>query len=331
MELKGLAQNIHGKNEAEFAKAQSQGLSEPEHFSHGKKGEPAHGEVVGEQPSTLSALKDQAVGAVKSTIGSATNNPDMELKGKAQSVHGRNESEFAKAQKEGLTEPEHFSQGTKTSEHAEGTVEGDSVSSLSAMKDKAVGSIKSTIGAATGSTSTELAGKAQQIHGKNEAEFAKAQNQGLSEPEHYAHGTKTTQQHAEGTVEGDSVSSLSAMKDKAVGSIKETIGAATGSTSTELAGKAQQIHGKNEAEFAKAQSQGLSEPEHYAHGTKVSEHAQGEVVSEDPSKVSAYKDQAVGAVKETIGAATNNQKMEIEGAAQKMQGSIHSTLADDKK
>jgi len=176
-------------------KAQSQGLNEPEHFAQGTKTtDHAHGEVVAEQPSTLSALKDQAVGAVKSTIGGVTNNPDMELKGKAQSVHGRNEAEFAKAQKDGLNEPEHFVQGTKTSDHAEGSVEGDKVSSLSALKDQAVGSVKQTLGSVTGNTNTELAGKAQQIHGKNEAEFAKAQNQGLNEPEHFAQGTKTTNQ-----------------------------------------------------------------------------------------------------------------------------------------
>jgi len=277
----------------------------------------------------MSAWKDQTIGAVKETFGSATNNPDMELKGKAQNVHGRNEAEFAKARSQGLNEPEHFVQGTKTTEQAEGTVEGDKVSSLSAMKDKALGSLKENWGSATGNTNTEIAGKAQQMHGRNEAEFVKAQKQGLNEPEHYAQGTKTTE-HAEGSVEGDKVSSMSAMKDKALGSIKENWGSATGNTNTEIAGKAQQMHGRNEAEFVKAQKQGLNEPEHYIQGTKTTEHAQGEVVGEDSSKMSGWKDQAVGSVKESFGSMTNNEKIEIEGKAQKMQGSNTCARADAK-
>jgi len=124
-------------------------------------------------------------------------------------------------------------------------------------------------------------------------------------------------------------SSLSAMKDKTIGSIKETFGSATGNTNTEIAGKAQQMHGKNEAEFVKAQKQGLNEPEHYAHGTKTTEHAEGQVVGDEPSKMSGWKDQAVGSAKETLGSVTNNQKMELEGKAQKMQGANQCAYADD--
>jgi len=302
-------------------------LTEPEHFAHGTKDtdhvQHAQGEVDLQEPSTLGALKDKAIGSVKELVGSATGNQDLELKGKAQNIHGRNEAEFVKAQKQGLTEPEHFAQGTKTVDHAQGEVVSDQASTLSSLKDQAVGAVKGTLGSITNNQDLELKGKAQQVHGRNEAEFAKAQKQGLSEPEHFEHGVQTS--GAEGTVEGDSVSSLSALKDRAVGSIKATVGSATGNVNTEIAGKAQQLHGKNEAEFAKAQKEGLTEPEHFAHGTKDTDHvqhAEGEVVSQDTSKLSSLKDQAVGAAKETLGSATNNQKLEIEGKAQKIQGSL---------
>jgi len=252
----------------------------------------------------------------------------MEIAGKAQQIHGHNEAEFAKANKEGLVEPQHFEHGTKTTEHAQGKVEGQNVSSLSALKDKVVGSVKETLGSATGNQDLELKGKAQNVHGRNEAEFAKAQKQGLQEPEHFSQGTKTTE-HAQATVDADNVSSVSALKDKVVGSVKETLGSATGNQDLELKGKAQNVHGRNEAEFAKAQKQGLGEPEHYSHGTKTTEHAQGQVVSQEPSKLSGWKDQAIGTVKESLGSATGNQTMEIQGKAQQMHATTNSNLPDD--
>jgi len=54
----------------------------------------------------LTGLKDQIVGGAKEKIGTATGNPNMELTGKAQCVHGRNEKEYARAEKEGKAEPE---------------------------------------------------------------------------------------------------------------------------------------------------------------------------------------------------------------------------------
>jgi uncharacterized protein YjbJ (UPF0337 family) len=328
MEIAGKAQTIHGHNEAEFAKARKEGRVEPEHFEQGTKmTDHAEGKVEGDKVSSMSAMKDKTIGSIKETFGSVTGNTNTELAGKAQQMHGRNEAEFVKAQKEGLNEPEHYAHGSKTVEHAHGEVEGQNVSSLGAIKDRAMGSVKEMLGSATGNQNMELKGKAQNIHGRNEAEFAKAQKQGLSEPEYFAQGTKVTDR-ADGKVEGEKVSSMSAMKDKTMGSIKETFGSVTGNTNTELAGKAQQMHGRNEAEFAKAQKEGLNEPEHYAHGTKTTEHAQGEVVSNEPSKMSGWKDQAVGAVKESFGSATNNQKMEIEGKAQKIQGSTQGQMAE---
>jgi uncharacterized protein YjbJ (UPF0337 family) len=53
------------------------------------------------------------MGSVKEMLGSATGNQNMELKGKAQNMHGRNEAAFVKAQKQGLSEPEYFEQGRK--------------------------------------------------------------------------------------------------------------------------------------------------------------------------------------------------------------------------
>jgi len=135
-------------------------------------------------------------------------------------------------------------------------------------------------------------------------------------------------QPAEGTVEGESVSTLGALKDQTLGSVKQMYGSATGNHDLELKGKAQNFHGKNEAEFVKAEKQGLNEPEHFAHGTKTTEHAQGQVVGQDPSKLSGLKDQGIGSVKESIGSATNDQKMEIEGKAQKMHGKNESAYAD---
>jgi len=283
-----------------------------------------------DEPSKMSGWKDQAVGSVKEKVGSATNNPNMEMAGKAQNIHGHHETEFAKAKNEGLNEPQHFEHGTKKEEHAEGEVEDQKPSTLGALKDKTMGSMKEKLGSMTGNQDMELKGKAQNIHGHNEAEFVKAQKEGRNEPEHFAQGKKTTE-HAHGEVEGDKVSSMSAMKDQALGSMKQTYGSATGNMNTELAGKAQEIHGRNEAEFAKAQKHGLNEPEHYAHGTKTTEHAQGEVVREEPSKISGWKDQAVGSMKETFASATNNPKMELEGKAQKMQGANECAYAETEK
>jgi len=61
---------------------------------------------------------------------------------------------------------------------------------------------------------------------------------------------------------------------------------------------------------------------------KKPEPAQGEVISQEPSKLAGWKDQAVGAMKETVGSATNNQKMEIEGKAQKFQGAAQCATVD---
>jgi len=218
----------------------------------------------------------------------------------------------------------------KKTHHAEGEVEDQKPSTLGALKDKTMGSMKEHFGSITGNQEMELKGKAQNIHGRNEAEFVKAQKQGLDEPEHFAKGKKTTE-HAEGAVEGDQVSTLSAMKDQAVGSLKKNFGSATGNTNTEISGLAQEMHGRNEAEFAKAQKQGLNEPEHYEKGTKTTDHAQCEVIGEEPSKLSGWKDQAVGSVKESFGSTTNNQKMEIEGKAQKMQGTHECAAAEAEK
>jgi len=59
----------------------------------------------------MGAIKDKTMGSVKEKVGEMTGNQEMELKGKAQNLHGKNEAEFAKAQKEGKNEPEHFVQG----------------------------------------------------------------------------------------------------------------------------------------------------------------------------------------------------------------------------
>eukprot|EP01103_Thecamoeba_quadrilineata_P017202 TRINITY_DN5_c0_g1_i1.p1 TRINITY_DN5_c0_g1~~TRINITY_DN5_c0_g1_i1.p1 ORF type:complete len:604 (-),score=133.07 TRINITY_DN5_c0_g1_i1:228-2012(-) len=331
MELLGKAQSVHGRNETEFSKAQKQGNDEPEHFVHGTKTtDIAEGSVEGDKVSSVSALADRTIGSVKEAIGSATGNQNLELVGKAQAVHGRNESEYAKAERKGLDEPEHFVQGTKTTEHAQGTVEGDSVSSLHALKDRVVGTMKETIGTVTGNQQTELLGKAQAVHGRNESEFAKAERKGLDEPEHFVQGTKTTD-HAEGTVEGDKSSSISALADRAIGSVKETIGSATGNQNLELVGKAQAVHGRNESEYAKAERKGLDEPEHFVQGTKTTEHAEGTVEGNKTSSISAIADRAVGSVKESIGSATGNQKLELVGKAQAVHGRNESEFAKAEK
>jgi len=256
-----------------------------------------------------------------------TGNQETELLGKAQAVHGRNESEFAKAQSHGLNEPEHFVQGTKTTEFAEGSVEGQKASSISGMADRAIGSVKETIGGATGNQKMELVGKAQAVHGRNETEFAKADRQGLNEPEHFVQGTKTTE-FAQGSVEGENASRMSGLADRAIGSIKETIGSVTGNQQTELLGKAQAVHGRNENEFAKAQKEGLKEPEDYV---KPVGSAEGSVEEKKPSTISGMADRAMGSVKETIGSTTGNQKMELEGLAQKVHGHNVANLAQAEK
>jgi uncharacterized protein YjbJ (UPF0337 family) len=329
MELLGKAQRVHGRNEAEFAKAERQGLSEPEHYAQGTKtSDHAEGKVEGENPSTVSSLKDRALGSVKETLGSVTGNQKMELIGKAQNVHGRNEAEFAKAQGQGKQEPEHFIQGTKTCEHAEGTVEGDSSSTLGGLKDRAVGAVKETVGSVTGNQKMELLGKAQNVHGRNEAEFAKAEKRGETEPQHFACGTKSFDQ-AEGTVEGDKPSTMSAMKDRTMGAVKEGLGSAMGDQKMELIGKAQNVHGRNEAEFVKAEKQGLSQPQSFETGTHDVPLAHSSVEDTTPSTLSALKDQAVGSVKESFGSATGDQHMELIGKAQKVHGRNEAQLARD--
>jgi uncharacterized protein YjbJ (UPF0337 family) len=368
-----------------------------------------------QEASKVSAIKDKTVGAIKETVGNLIGNEKLELKGRAQKVHGKNEYEYAKAHKAGDTEPENFQQAyhgndnniynqnnlheqvhenptpttnvpypqenvhvhneqplppvpapvlpppvqqsncpppppntaapippapmpmpmpSQNLEHgnAEGSVESNEPSKLGALKDKTMGSIKQTLGSATGNQDMELKGKAQNIHGHHQEAFVNAQKEGKNEPEHFTHGTKNTDYNCpEGQVVGEKPSSISAMKDQAVGSVKESYGSATGNFETEMAGKAQQIHGKNEAEFAKAQKEGLNEPVHYEQGRKTTDHAQGEVVeNNEPSKMSGYTNQALGGIKETWGSMTGNQQMEIQGKAQKMQGSNECAFADQK-
>jgi uncharacterized protein YjbJ (UPF0337 family) len=250
------------------------------------------------EASIVTAIKDQAVGAIKEVIGSVIGNTQMELEGKAQKVHGQNEYDFAKAAHSGEAEPEKFqrayhSDAPNESEKNDQPVESDP-SQLSGLKDQALGAMKSTMGAATGNQDMELKGKAQNIHGRNEAEFAKAQMHGLNEPEHFVQGRKTTDhfEKAEGEVEPQNFNAITAVKDVAVGLVKEAVGTATGNTNTEIAGLAQQMRGKNEAEFVKAQNQGLSEPEHFAHGTKTTTCDQGKGEVEDQKVTS------IGAIKE---------------------------------
>jgi len=343
MELEGKAQKVHGKNEYDYAKASKTG-EEPEKFKQAYVSHADHAELSSDptqhehshlpaqdhpEPSQMSGIQNQALGSIKQNLGSATNNPEMEIAGKAQNIHGHNEAEFAKANKAGHAEPSHFEQGKKDEHKAQGSVEGQSVSNVSALKDQAMGAVKEKIGSATNNHEMELIGKSQSVHGRNEAEFAKAQKQGHPEPEHFGQGTKTTD-HASGSIEGQNASTFSSMKDQALGSVKQSYGSATGDLNTELAGKAQQIHGKNEAEFAKAQKDGYSEPQHFQHGKKTTDHAEGKVEEDKPSKMSGYKDQAVGSVKQTLASATGNQQMELEGMAQKIKGSNQCSLADEK-
>jgi len=211
----------------------------------------AEGSVEGDHVSKMGALKDKTMGSIKESLGSATGNQNMEIQGKAQNIHGHNQDEFVKAQQHGLNEPSHFEHGTKINheQHAEGTVEGQhQPSSLNGLKDQTMGSIKQSYGSATGNMNTELAGAAQKIHGKNESEFAKAQNQGLNEPAHFERGTRINNT-AEGQVVGDNEpSKVSGYFDQAVGTVKEMWGSTTGNQNLEIAGKAQKIHGSTEAQ-----------------------------------------------------------------------------------
>jgi uncharacterized protein YjbJ (UPF0337 family) len=171
------------------------------------------------EASKLAAIKDQALGAVKEALGSVLGNDKMILEGKAQKVHGHNEYQFAKAYKAGETEPEKFQKAYHSEVPAEqfdsemrpvqvqqdhsAPISGQAPpppappvhseeehSKMSGLKDQAIGSIKETIGSATNNSNMEMAGKAQSIHGHNEAAFANAQKEGRSEPEHFEHGTK---------------------------------------------------------------------------------------------------------------------------------------------
>jgi len=153
--------------------------------------------------------------------------------------------------KKGLDEPEHFVQGTKNTEFAEGSVEGENPSRLSGLSDRAIGSIKESIGTITGNQKTELLGKAQAVHGRNESEFVKCQKQGLSEPENFV---KPVDSH-QSSVEESTPSMISGLTDRAVGSMKETYGNVTGNQKTELEGIAQKVHGRNVSDLARAEKE----------------------------------------------------------------------------
>jgi len=197
--------------------------------------------ATSQQSSVLTGFKDQIVGGVKEKIGSATGNPNLELTGKAQSVHGRNEKEYARAEKEGLAEPERREK-EKEQEHTN-----EQSSALTGLKDQIVGGAKEKIGTATGNPNLELTGKAQSVHGRNEKEYARAEKEGLAEPERRKDESET---RAEGICEGENNSVFGSLKDRAVGTVKETLGAATGNEKMELMGKAQSTHGRNEANLA---------------------------------------------------------------------------------
>jgi uncharacterized protein YjbJ (UPF0337 family) len=136
-----------------------------------------------DEPSKMSAKKDQAVGSVKENVGSATNKPEMELAGKEQKIHGQNEEDSANAKKEAKKEEK---------EHRSDENEGEKHSKIGALKDKTMGSVKEKVGELTNNPELELKGKAQNLHGKNEAAFAQAQKEGKNEPDQYAVGNPNT-------------------------------------------------------------------------------------------------------------------------------------------
>jgi len=181
---------------------------------------------------------------VKESFGSMIGDQKTELKGKAQEVHARNAVDFAKAESKGLIEPEHFVGGNKTSQYATGSVEDTSISTFSAVKDQTVGAIKVVLGSATGNQNMELVGKAQGVHARNAAEFAKAERNGDIEPQHFGSDGNSV------SPSEDDVSKLSAYKDRFVGSVKEKIGGVMEDHKMELTGKAQNVHGRNAVEFA---------------------------------------------------------------------------------
>jgi len=72
----------------------------------------------------------------------------------------------------------------------------------------------------------------------------------------------------------------------------------------------------------------LREPEDFVKGV---ESAPGSVDEEKPSTMSGLADRAIGGVKETVGSVTHNQKMELEGMAQKVHGRNVTDLAHAEK
>jgi uncharacterized protein YjbJ (UPF0337 family) len=283
-----------------------------------------------ENPSKVTGIKDQAVGAIKETVGNVLHKEKLEVEGRVQKEHGKTEYELAKGGSNQTESHHHHQQGhddpqtikqqsfpepvqpeplAPTAVHpgqqppppannnlyptaglpypaggspappapthqgpnpqapgqhdphfdqqapppyfgqpTPGAPTNNEPSKMSGMKDQAVGSMKENVGHATNKPEMEMAGKEQKMHGKNEEEIA-----------------KMNKEH-EKVNEGEKVSKMGALKDKTMGSMKEKVGEVTGNQDLELKGKAQNLHGKNEAEFAKAQKEGKKEPENFTQG-----------------------------------------------------------------
>lgn len=214
-------------------------------------------------PSYTDAKKDQIVGNVKETAGSAVGNQSLQHEGQTQNGSGK----IQEAAADITTKAQNAANEVQTSvedAHSKLVGGGAAPSKVDAKKDQFVGSTREAAGSAVGNESLEAKGRARNNSGKIQESAA-----GLTGViQSTAAQLTSAAQGAYDTLVGTSTpSEVDAKKDQYVGNTREAVGSAVGNESLETKGKSQNGAGQIQQAAATAVN--------YVHG--VSDQIQGAV------------------------------------------------------
>jgi len=236
-------------------------------------------------------------------------------------------------------------------------------SQIHGYTEQAIGKVQESMGSAMNNQSLEIQGKARKFAGGAEVTAAKKNNGELQEEQSTDFPTTTTTEKVEDRANEPSV--MHGITEKVIGIAKDNIGGLTGNLKLELEGKARRHAGTaeltaalktnddiNNKDAAIADQKGVKRPLNQNEGfdnsgdgglldeqsseakrvkfAETSSSTGGGVVvdrANDPSMVHGYKEQLIGAVKDSAGALLNDTNTQIEGKARKISGAAEVTAA----
>jgi uncharacterized protein YjbJ (UPF0337 family) len=271
---------------------------------------------INNESSTLTALKDQLMGATKEVFG-AVFNDNLHDAGAEQRIRGEREFEELRhktsspesnvsapwSASETLNSNSTPAEPSKTwfgswfgsAEPSAPVIQPTDSSNLSALKDQYVGATKEVVGAVF-NEDLQNAGAEQRIRGELNQAPPSSESSSWTAPWSATNENQNQNQLTQNWTDPAEPSKISAVKDQLLGATKEVLGAVF-SENLHTAGIEQRIHGEREYEIA--------------------------VMTQERQ---ADQNQTVGAVKEVAGQVMNDKRMEAEGFAQQRESEIKRVL-----